>query len=108
MPDADYAPPGFFAQHPLIQGFTLRDRFIGLNMDKFRDELVKAYQYEADTHGLVVKDGLNIHIQVACCAHNIHSCQCLASGGPKVGSQHAQGILFEYMCLLAAHWLHSG
>ena len=33
-------------------------------MDKAKDELVRAYQYESDTHGLVVKDGLNIHIQV--------------------------------------------
>ena len=38
-------------------------------MDKLSDELERAYQYESDTHGQVVKDGLNIHIQV-CGSHN--------------------------------------
>lgn len=33
-------------------------------MDAMKDELMKAYEYEADTHGQVVKDGLNIKIQV--------------------------------------------
>ena len=42
----------------------MRDRFIGLNMDKAKDELVKAYQYEADTHGQVVRDGLTLRIEV--------------------------------------------
>ncbi|CAL5224945.1 g7714 [Coccomyxa viridis] len=60
---ADYAPPGYFAQHPLVQGFQLRDKFIGLDMDQAKDVLVRAYQYESDTHGQVVKDGLSIHIQ---------------------------------------------
>ena len=62
--NADYAPPGYFAQHPLVQGFQLRDKFIGLDMDQAKDTLVRAYQYESDTHGQVVKDGLSIHIQV--------------------------------------------
>ena len=42
----------------------MRDRFIGLDMDKAKDELVKAYEYEADTHGQVVRDGLTLKIQV--------------------------------------------
>ena len=42
----------------------MRDRFIGLDMDKAKDELVKAYEYEADTHGQVVRDGLTLRIQV--------------------------------------------
>ena len=62
--DADYAPPGYFGEHPLVQGFQLRDKFIGLNMDKAGDELMRAYKYESDTHGQVVKDGLSIHIKV--------------------------------------------
>lgn len=65
--NADYAPPGYFAQHPLVQGFQLRDKFIGLDMDQAKDVLVRAYQYESDTHGQVVKDGLSIHIQVHFC-----------------------------------------
>ena len=48
----------------MIQGFEFRDKFIGLNMDQMKDELFRAYVYESDTHGQVVKDGLNIHIQV--------------------------------------------
>ena len=47
-----------------MQGFQFRDNFIGLDMDKLSGELERAYQYESDTHGQVVKDGLNIHIQV--------------------------------------------
>lgn len=47
-----------------MQGFQFRDRFIGLDMDKLSGELERAYQYESDTHGQVVKDGLSIHIQV--------------------------------------------
>ena len=42
----------------------MRDRFIGLDMDKAKDELVKAYKYEADTHGQVVRDGLTLRIEV--------------------------------------------
>ena len=61
---ADYAPPGYFAAHPLVQGFQMRDRFIGLDMDKAKDELVRAYKYEADTHGQVVRDGLTLRIEV--------------------------------------------
>ena len=61
---ADYAPPGYFAAHPLVQGFQMRDKFIGLDMDKAKDELVKAYKYEADTHGQVVRDGLTLRIEV--------------------------------------------
>lgn len=65
MSRADYAPPGYFAAHPWVEGFQFRDRFIGLRMDLMVDVLMHAYQYESDTHGQVVKDGLNIHIQVS-------------------------------------------
>ena len=61
----EYAPPGYFAAHPWVEGFQFRDRFIGLRMDLMEDVLMHAYQYESDTHGEVVKDGLNIHIQVS-------------------------------------------
>ena len=63
---ADYAPPGFFTAHPLVPGFQLRDRFIGLDMDLHADELMAAYKYEARPHvrNEVVKDGLNIRVQV--------------------------------------------
>ena len=44
--------------------FQMRDKFIGLDMDKAKDELVKAYKYEADTHGQVVRDGLTLRIEV--------------------------------------------
>ena len=87
---ADYAPPRYFGQHPLVQGFQLRDKFIGLDMDKAKDVLVRAYQYESDTHGLVVKDGLNIHIQV-------HSLSQIALGGEVilVNSQSANASSTE-------------
>ena len=39
-------------------------------MDKLSGELERAYQYESDTHGQVVKDGLSIHIQVRG-SHNV-------------------------------------
>lgn len=66
MHAADYAPPGFFAAHPLVPGFQLRDRFIGLDMDLHADKLMAAYAYEAKPHvrNEVVKDGLNIRVQV--------------------------------------------
>ena len=66
MHAADYAPPGFFAAHPLVPGFQLRDRFIGLDMDLHAGELMAAYKYEARPHvrNEVVKDGLNIRVQV--------------------------------------------
>ena len=48
-----------------MEGFQFRDKFIGLRMDLMEDVLMHAYQYESDTHGQVVKDGLNIHIQVS-------------------------------------------
>ena len=65
MRAADYAPPGFFTAHPLVPGFQLRDRFIGLDMDLHADELMAAYKYEARPHvrNEVVKDGLNIRVQ---------------------------------------------
>ena len=66
MHAADYAPPGFFAPHALVPGFQLRDRFIGLDMDLHTDELMRAYKYEAKPHvrNEVVKDGLNVQVQV--------------------------------------------
>ena len=66
MRAADYAPPGFFAAHPLVPGFQLRDRFIGLDMDLHTNELMSAYKYEAEVHvrNEVIKDGLNIRVQV--------------------------------------------
>ena len=65
MHAADYGPPGFFAAHPLVPGFQLRDRFIGLDMDLHAGELMAAYKYEARPHvrNEVVKDGLNIRVQ---------------------------------------------
>ena len=66
MHAADYAPPGFFMANPLVPGFQLRDRFIGLDMDLHTNELMAAYKYEARPHvrNEVVKDGLNIRVQV--------------------------------------------
>ena len=78
MHAADYAPPGFFTAHPLVPGFQLRDRFIGLDMDLHADELMAAYKYEAKPHvrNEVVKDGLNIRVQVRSLCSSRHDLLC--------------------------------
>ena len=96
---ADYAPPGYFAAHPLVQGFQMRDRFIGLDMDKAKDELVKAYQYEADTHGQVVRDGLTLRIQVRG-SHTPKCQQCVEEAPPLAGSYLFIQGKTSYQCLL--------
>ena len=113
---ADYAPPGFFTTHLHVPGLQLRHWVIGLDMDLHTDELMAAYKYEARPHvrNEVVKDGLNIRVQVqaastrcATCARTAHTlCSSRRSTGllayPAHASCAASAAAGSYMRVTAA------